>query len=143
MNGGNLNLQKLIMAGYTLTPLLKKLGIKPEHKVLLFDAPDLYFNWLEADISDQVVKSGWSSADVVHLFVKTRKELENHFSSLLKKLKPEAVIWISWSKKSSGISTDVTEDVIREVVLPTGWVDVKVCAVSDQWSGLKVVKRKR
>lgn len=143
MNGGNLNLQKLIMAGYTLTPLLKKLGIKPEHKVLLFDAPDLYFDWLEADISDQVVKSGWSSADVVHLFVKTRKELEKHFSSLLKKLKPEAGIWISWSKKSSGISTDVTEDVIREVVLPTGWVDVKVCAVSDQWSGLKVVKRKR
>ena len=129
------------MAGYSSTPLLKKLGIKSEMKVLLMNTPEQYFDWIEADISDQVVKSG-AKADLVHLFVTNKKDLEKHFASLIKQLIPKAVIWISWYKKSSGIATDVTEDVIREIVLSTGWVDVKVCAVSEQWSGLKVVKRK-
>jgi hypothetical protein len=129
------------MAGYSLTPLIRKLGIKPTSKILLLNAPGPYFEWLEADISAQVVKSG-EHADIVHLFIKTRKDLEKHFTSLIKELTPEAVIWISWYKKSSGILTDVTEDVIRGIVLPAGWVDIKVCAVSDEWSGLKIVKRK-
>jgi hypothetical protein len=131
VNGAKFHPKKLLMAGYSLTPLLKKLGIKPEMRVHLVNAPEQYFERLEADISDQVVKSG-AKADLVHLFVTSRKELEKHFSSLIKQLAPEAVIWISWYKKSSGIVTDVTEDVIREIVLPTGWVDVKVCAVSEQ-----------
>jgi hypothetical protein len=122
--------------------LIKKLGIQPGMKVLLLNAPHQYPEWLEADISQQVVKSG-EEADLVHLFVKNRKELEKLFPALIKKIKPEAITWISWYKKSSGIVTDVTEDGIRAVVLPAGWVDVKVCAVSDEWSALKIVKRKR
>lgn len=129
------------MPGYSSTPLIKKLGIRPEWKLLLVNDPEPYFNWLEADLSGQVVKSG-RQADFVHLFTKNRKELEKIFLSLIKELKPDAIIWISWYKKSSGVATDVTEGVIREVVLPTAWVDIKVCAVSDEWSGLKIVKRK-
>lgn len=129
------------MAGYSATPLIKKLGIKPGMKIVLLNAPDQYAEWLDADISEQVVKSV-EQADLAHLFVKNTKELEKLFPSLIKKLRPDAAVWISWYKKSSGIATDVTEDVIRAVVLPTGWVDVKVCAVSDEWSGLKIVKRK-
>jgi hypothetical protein len=129
------------MPGYSLTPLIKKLGIKPTSKILLLNAPDPYFEWLEADISAQVVKSG-GKADIVHVFVKTRKELEQSFASLVKQLHQETVIWISWYKKSAGIVTNVIEDVIRAIVLPHGWVDIKVCAVSDEWSGLKIIKRK-
>jgi hypothetical protein len=76
----------------------------------------------------------------VHIFATSRKELEKHFHTVIKKLPPTAAIWISWYKKSAKIATDITEDTIREIVLPTGWVDVKVCAVSDIWSGLKIVK---
>jgi hypothetical protein len=129
------------MAGYSSTPLVKKLGITPGMKLLLINAPVDYFQWLETDLADQVVKSGRLAA-FVHLFVKNRKELEKQFKSLVKTVGPGTVTWISWYKKSSGIATDVTEDVIRETVLPAGWVDVKVCAVSDEWSGLKIVKRK-
>ncbi len=125
--------------GYSGTPLLKKLGIKPEMKLLLINAPDNYFALLEVDLTKQLVKT--SNADFVHLFVTSRKELEKQFLSLSKKLSPTAIIWISWYKKSAKIPIDVTEDVIREIVLPTGWVDIKVCAVSELWSGLKIVKR--
>jgi hypothetical protein len=125
-------------AGYSGTPLLKKLGIKPEHAVRLVNPPDDYFELLGDNISSQVVKSGGNFA---HVFVKSRKELETAFGKLSKSFPPEGIIWISWYKKSAKIPTDVTEDVIREVVLPTGWVDVKVCAVSEIWSGLKIVKR--
>lgn len=126
-------------AGYSGTPLVNKLGIKPEMKVLLINAPDNYFTILETDIRAQVVKSG--NADFVHLFATSKKDLDREFGQLIKKLGPKAMIWISWYKKSAKIPTDITEDIIREIVLPTGWVDVKVCAVSDVWSGLKIVKR--
>ena len=129
------------MAGYSGTPLIKKLGIKEDSKVKLVNAPKDYMVLLECDISKQVVKET-SKADVVHLFTKSRKELEEEFSKLIKDGNEKLVIWVSWYKKSAGIATDVTEDVIREIVLPKGWVDVKVCAVSDIWSGLKIVKRK-
>lgn len=127
-------------AGYSGTPLVKKLGIKPEMKVLLFNPPDNYFDLLESDIRKQTVKS--APADFVHLFVVKRSELEKNFLQLIKKLPPDAIIWISWYKKSAKIPTDITEDTIREIVLPTGWVDVKVCAVSELWSGLKIALRK-
>jgi len=126
-------------SGYSGTPLVKKLGIKPDMKVLLVNPPANYFDLLESDIRPQVVKSG--KADFVHLFVVSRKELEKSFLSLIQKLSPTTIIWISWYKKSAKIPTDITEDTIREVVLPTGWVDIKVCAVSELWSGLKIVKR--
>ena len=127
-------------AGYSGTSLFKKLGIKPEMKVLLVNPPDNYFKLLETDIRKQVIQSG--SADFVHLFVVKRSELEKSFLQLIKKLPVNAIIWISWYKKAAKIPTDITEDSIREIVLPTGWVDVKVCAVSELWSGLKIVLRK-
>ncbi len=125
-------------AGYSGTPLIRKLGIHPSHKIRLVNPPVDYFSLLENDISAQVVKSG---GDFAHLFVKNRKELEKGFQQLIKTFPATGIIWISWYKKSARIPTDVTEDIIREIVLPTGWVDVKVCAVNDEWSGLKIVKR--
>jgi hypothetical protein len=127
-------------AGYSGTPLLKKLGIKDSMKVQLINAPDNYFQLLETDISQQIVK-GKNSPDLVHLFVKNYKE----FEAAMKKLKPlirsnpNITIWVSWYKKSAGIATDITEDVIRDYALKNDLVDVKVCAVSDTWSGLKLV----
>ncbi|MBV9986700.1 MAG: hypothetical protein JO301_03415 [Chitinophagaceae bacterium] len=129
----------MAVAGYSGTPLLKKLGIKPGMKVLLVNAPTDYFQLLNADLAGQLVKG--PPADLVHLFAVKKKDLASGFNRLIKNLPPEAVIWISWYKKTAKIPTDITEDTIREIVLPTGWVDVKVCAVSDSWSGLKIVKR--
>jgi len=127
-------------AGYSGTPLVKKLGIKPDMKVLLVNPPGNYFDLLESDIKKQLVKT--PPADFVHLFFVKKADLEKSFLQLIKKLPPNAIIWISWYKKTAKIPTDITEDTIREIVLPTGWVDVKVCAVSDLWSGLKIVLRK-
>lgn len=127
-------------AGYSGTPLLKKLGIKPEMKVLLINQPDDYYALLETNISDQLCRKN-ETPDFVHLFVKTSKEFETD----MKKLKPVCkkntaiTIWVSWYKKSAKIPTDVTEDVIRNYALKNDLVDVKVCAVSELWSGLKLV----
>ena len=124
-------------AGYSGTPLLKKLGIGPGTKLFLVNAPDNYYQLLEAEVSGQLS----AKPDLVHLFVKNNKEFEIE----MKKLKPRIakntsiVIWVSWYKKSAGIATDVTEDVIRNYALKNDLVDVKVCAVSDVWSGLKLV----
>jgi len=128
------------MAGYSENPLLKKLGIKEISTLYLVGAPDSYFEWLEIEPAGRVT-SKIAEADIFHLFAKDKKGLARHFNQIVKAAKADAVVWISWYKKSSKIPTDVTEDVIREIVLPTGWVDVKVCAVSDVWSGLKIVKR--
>ncbi len=128
------------VSGYSGTPLIKKLGITKEMKIRLINQPGDYFDLLENDLKGQVVKNG--SADFVHVFASTRAELETVFGHLIKELPPTAMIWISWYKKAAKIPTDITEDGIREIVLTTGWVDVKVCAVSEQWSGLKIVKRK-
>ena len=83
-----------------------------------------------------------SKTDLVHLFTTERAFFAKHLASLRKKLAPDAAIWVSWPKKASKVPTDITEDVIREVALPLGFVDIKVCAVSDVWSGLKLVVRK-
>jgi hypothetical protein len=126
--------------GYSGTPLLKKLGIKPEIKVLLLNQPDDYYSLLETNISDQLCKRK-DTPDFIHLFVKTEKEFINE----MKKLKPickkntAITIWVSWYKKAAKIPTDVTEDTIRNYALQNDLVDVKVCAVSDVWSGLKLV----
>jgi len=130
----------MTVTGYSCTPLINKLGIKPGMKVLLVNEPDDYFKLLEINISDQLCKKN-EIPDVVHLFVKSYKE----FESAMKKLKtiykknPSLVIWISWYKKAAKIPTDITEDVIRNYALKNELVDVKVCAVSDIWSGLKLV----
>ena len=129
------------MIGYSETPLIKKLGIKEEMKILLMNAPKDYMKILEYNITKQLVNK-ISDADFAHVFVISKEELKKSFMKIISEAKNNLIVWISWYKKSSGIATDVTEDVIREIVLPTGWVDVKVCAVSDVWSGLKIVKRK-
>ena len=126
--------------GYSGTPLLKKLGIKPEMKILLINQPGEYYFLLEANISDQLCKKN-ETPDFVHLFVKTSKEFETEMKKLKAVCKKNSsiTIWISWYKKSAKIPTDVTEDVIRNYALKNGLVDIKVCAVSDIWSGLKLV----
>ena len=127
-------------AGYSGTPLLKKLGIKPKMEVLVINKPADYFKLLETDISDQLCKKG-ETPDLIHLFVKNIKEFESEMKKLkaLCKHNPNITIWVSWYKKAAKIPTDITEDVIRNYALKNDLVDVKVCAVSDIWSGLKLV----
>ena len=137
----------MAIAGYSGTPLLKKLGIKAEMKVLIINKPDDYYELLEADINDQSSKKN-ETPDLVHLFVKNVKEFEAEMKKLKSfcKQNPTITIWVSWYKKTAKIQTDITEDTIRNYALKNDLVDVKVCAVSDIWSGLKlvvpVVKRK-
>jgi hypothetical protein len=129
------------MAGYSKNSLCKKLGLNEEMKVLLINAPDDYAKLVELDISSHKVGKN-EKPDFVHLFVTTKAELEKELSSLLSSIKPTTIIWVSWYKKAAKIPTDVTEDVIREIALKSILVDVKVCAVTDVWSGLKLVVRK-
>src|SRR6478672_9462904 len=120
--------------GYSGTPLIKKLGIQPDTSVQLINPPQNYFTLLETDISEQLVqKTG--IPDLVHLFVTARKEFEGEMKKIRKLIlqNPKMVIWVSWYKKSSGMVTDLTEDVIRNFALHNDLVDVKVCAVSDLW----------
>ena len=127
-------------AGYSGTPLLKKLGIKPESIVVLINEPANYFDLLETDIRDQLAKKN-DTPDLIHLFVKNNKEFETEMKKLKAVLKknPNSSLWVSWYKKAAKIPTDITEDVIRNYALKNDLVDVKVCAVSDIWSGLKLV----
>ncbi len=132
------------MAGYSGTPLDKKLGIKPGTIVYAFDPPGDYKKLLGplpagAKIVTSPPKDG---ADIVHLFVETTKEYERQLPRARKAMKIDGAIWVSWYKKASKIPTDVTEDVIRNRALKTDLVDVKVCAVSDIWSALKLMVRK-
>lgn len=125
-------------AGYSGTPLLKKLGIQDNMRVMLMYEPGDYLEMIEKDITQQLC-SGNEKPDFIHLFVKTKKDLETGMSKLKLLLKPSTAIWVSWYKKSAGIPTDVTEDVIRNYALQNDLVDIKVCAVSAIWSGLKLV----
>lgn len=127
-----------MQSGYSGTPLLKKLGIKEDMKVLLIGEPKEYLDLLAYDISDQLCQQK-DTPDLIHLFVKTNKEFETEMKRIKKNMKPTTMIWVSWYKKSAGIPTDVTEDVIRNYALQNNLVDVKVCAVSEIWSGLKLV----
>jgi hypothetical protein len=130
-------------AGYSGTPLAKKLGIGTGHRVWLAQAPANY-KTLVAPLPDGVtfVAKPSAATDVAHVFASKRRELEKTLRTLRTALKPAAAIWVSWPKKASKLPTDITEDVIREVALPMGFVDIKVCAVDDTWSGLKLVVRK-
>jgi hypothetical protein len=127
----------MVTTGYSGTPLLRKLGIKDNMRIMLIHAPENYFGLLEKDITEQLCKKN-ERPDLIHLFAKTKKEFEFEMEKL-KPLKPTISIWISWYKKSAGIPTDMTEDVIRNYALQNDLVDIKVCAVSDVWSGLKLV----
>jgi Protein of unknown function (DUF3052) len=129
--------------GYSGTPLAKKLGFKESSRVVLLDAPDGFAALLEP-LPEGVVFEGSASpsTDIAHVFVTRKEDLVDHLRVLRKRLNPASTLWVSWPKKASKVSTTVTEDTIREVALPLGFVDVKVCAVSEVWSGLKLVVRK-
>ena len=127
-------------AGYSGTPIINKLGIKPEMKVVLINQPNDYYDLLESNISNQLCRKN-ETPDFIHLFVKTEKEFEVEMKRLkaICKKNTTITIWVSWYKKSSKIPTDITEDVIRNYALKNDLVDIKVCAVSEIWSGLKLV----
>ena len=131
------------MAGYSGTPLSQKLGIKAEQKVVTIGAPAGYAELLAA-LPEAVsfTREAWAGTDFVHLFISERKALEKELKRLRKLLADTGILWVSWPKKSSAVATDVTEDTIREVALPLGFVDVKVCAVDETWSGLKLMVRR-
>ncbi len=130
----------MALAGYSGTPLIHKLGIKPGMKVLVLYAPQNYFQLLLSDISGQYAASD-EIPDFIHLFAKTNAIFKSEMKNILKicSKKTSVIIWVSWYKKSSGIATDLNEDLIRSFALQNDLVDIKVCAVSDEWSGLKLV----
>lgn len=129
------------MAGYSGTPLLKKLGIKEHSAVYIYNPPLDYFSWI-APLPSTVVKAkAPDKIDFIHLFVKDQQEFKKQFINGQKRLKNDGMLWVSWPKKSSKVPTDLDENVIRDFGLRQGLVDVKVCAVSEIWSGLKFVVR--
>jgi hypothetical protein len=127
-------------AGYSGTPLIKKLGIREDSKLLVLEAPEEYLSLLETDVSSQICSPG-EVPDIIHLFARSKAIFEAEMEKLNRYcLANRAItIWISWYKKSAGMSTDLTETDIRNYALSHGLVDVKVCAVSQTWSGLKLV----
>ena len=131
------------MAGYSGKPLAQKLGISPSAAISAINAPPDYRKLL-GSISKSVIFTDTvaKNATFVHLFVIKRAELQKLLRQIRSKLADTGVVWVSWPKRGSGVETDVTEDVIRAVALPMDFVDVKVCAVDDVWSGLKLVIRR-
>ncbi len=130
------------MAGYSKRSLVDKLGIKPGASVLILEAPSGYARTLGALPAGTAVATALRPGlDFIHLFTTRRADLERRFGALQKALGPAGMLWVSWPKKAAGVPTDVTEDVVREVALARRLVDVKVCAVDDTWSGLKLVRR--
>ena len=131
------------MAGYSATPLAKKLGIKDGTRIHVVGAPAGFLDSLEPwPVGAVLVDRIDAKTDLIHFFDKRRASLEKSIRAALKKIKPDASIWVSWPKRASKVPTDITENTIREIALPLGLVDVKVCAVDDVWSGLKLVIRK-
>ena len=125
------------MAGYSGTPLAKKLGIKSGSTLLLDGAPADY-----PSDGATVARSLSDRVDIVHIFTTSAGALDAKLHKLRDRIRDDAVVWVSWPKKSSKVPTDITEDVIRDVALPLGFVDIKVCAVDEVWSGLKLVIRR-
>ena len=130
-------------AGYSGTPLFKKLGIQPGDRIRTQNAPQNYQE-LISPVPDQVNVSSRlrTDVDLWHLFETTRSGLESGLEVARERIKTDGMIWVSWPKKSSGVPSEVTEDTIREICLPMGLVDNKVCAIDQIWSGLKLVIRK-
>lgn len=130
-------------AGYSGTPLPKKLGLTERSRLLVVNEPPEYLE-LVGPLPQGLRKDTHltKTTTVVHVFVESRAELVRRLTTLRNAIQPEAAVWVSWPKKSSGVATDISENTIRDVALPLGFVDVKVCAVSDIWSGLKLVVRK-
>ena len=130
-------------AGYSGTPLVRKLGFKPGMRVHYAGAP-AGFAALVGELPDgvRVLARPAADLDLVVLFVRERAELERRLAALHHRIRQDGMLWIAWPKRASRVPTDMTEDVVRDVALPRGLVDVKVCAIDDTWSGLKLVIRK-
>ena len=129
--------------GYSGTPLARKLGIKPSLTLLTIDAPSEYRSWLGELPHDVSLITKWRKPlQAVHVFATRSLSLNAALSKLRNEIEQDGFIWVSWPKKSSKVPTDITEDTIREIALPLGFVDIKVCSVSNVWSGLKLVIRK-
>src|SRR2546423_9294966 len=129
------------MAGYSGTPLVKKLGIKEGFDILLANSPPDFERDLDLPTDVTVNAKSKHPHDFVMLFVNSKRELEQSFTRYATKLKPAGMLWISWPKKASGVASDLNENVVRDIGLAKGMVDVKVCAVDEVWSGLKFVFR--
>lgn len=130
-------------SGYSGRPLIKKLGIKEGFKVRFINVPDHYYELLGTLPDDvDLLNSGRRKANFIHVFCKDVKSYEKYILKLKDQIEKNGMIWVSWYKKSSKIPTDLNEDIIRNTALRYGLVDVKVCAVDEQWSGLKIVWRK-
>jgi len=131
------------MTGYSGTPLQKKLGLKPPLTLVVIDPPREYLSWLgELPAGVRIVSKPHKPLQAAHMFVTKRAALKKNLVTFRKQLEQNGFVWVSWPKKAAKVETDITEDTIREVALPLGFVDIKVCAVSDIWSGLKLVIRK-
>jgi hypothetical protein len=127
-------------AGYSGTPLAKKLGIKTNTALRFVNLPDYYFKlFVDFPPNVKIVKDEKNKVDFIHYFESSLDQLTRELPALKRQLQPNGTMWISWYKKSSKKPTDITEDLIRQLALQNGLVDVKVCAVDEDWSGLKLV----
>ena len=128
------------MAGYSATPLAKKLGIKPNYTMRLINAPEYYFDlFTDMPVDIKVLTDTKTGKNFIHVFIKQIDDLEKSIVKLKNEIEQDGMIWVSWYKRAAKIPTDVTEDKIRAIALANGLVDVKVCAVDESWSGLKLV----
>ena len=129
--------------GYSGTPLPKKLGIKEDARVALVAAPPEATALIAPLPHGATVRTQLrGEADVIVFFARRRRDLERRFESLVEKLERDGSLWVAWPKRTSGVETDMTENVVRDIALPRGLVDTKVCAISDVWSGLRLVRRR-
>ncbi len=129
-------------AGYSGTPLIRKLGIKAGFKMCVIDPPEDYWDLLgdlPANVSVRELKEG--AFDFVHVFARDKAGFEGRLKTFRERIVPSGMIWVSWPKKSSKVATDLSENVVRDLALANGLVDIKVCAVDETWSGLKLVIR--
>ena len=130
-------------AGYSGTPLVQKLGIKPAFRIKTKNAPKDYSRLVAPLPAGAKISTTFrDDVDLWHLFTRSKSELAKQIPACMKEIRTGGMIWVSWPKKTSGVPSDVTEDTVREVALPLGLVDIKVCAVDEVWSGLKLVRRR-
>jgi hypothetical protein len=129
-------------AGYSATPLIKKLGLKPGQRTIFINPPEHYFSLLgDLPVLEMVSIRQEGSADFIHLFCTRLSELELHFSELKSALKKDGMFWVSWPKRSSSLNSELDGNIVRRHGLMNGLVDVKVCAIDEDWSGLKFMYR--
>ena len=130
-------------AGYSGKPLCEKLGLKAGQRVIVVDSPEDYHRLIEGKVRDLTITDNMrAAADMAHVFVTSAAALRQKLPILIKAIAPDGAIWVSWPKKAARVPTELTEDIIRQIAVPLGLVDVKVCAINDTWSGLKLVIRR-